>query len=169
MKLGFSGVGISIEVGLDGSHQGGAEILPARPVVGVEEVKKYLKDRIAVLYAGAIAQCTTQGFVDSSGLEESLKTNAAGDHAKIRELLPLLRNLMHPGSTCTSIQKQELTELDTELRTLSSNTIDEVEDALDELQAALASRFTPGVQQVSITHADVLALPGVQQLLSRAC
>ncbi len=164
MKLGFGGLGITVEVNQDGSLRGGAEKSPARSVVGNDQIVKYLKDRIAVLYAGAIAQCSKRGQVDAAALEQSLKTNSAGDYAKLCELLALLRNITHSETTSVADQRQELTALDSELRTYSSSTVDEVEDALDEVEESLMNRFKPGIKVASMAHADVLALPSAKRL-----
>lgn len=163
-KLGFGGLGITVEVNQDGSPRGASEMSPARSVVGQDQLVKYLKDRIAVLYAGAIAQCSKRGQVDGVALEQSLKTNSAGDYAKICELLALLRNITHSNTTSVTDKRQELTALDSELRTYSSNTVDEVEDALDELEDSLVNRFKPGIQFAFMAHTDILALPSAKRL-----
>jgi hypothetical protein len=164
MKQGFAASGITLRVGAKGDIAGGAEMSPARAVRSTEDVEKFLRDRIAVLYAGAIAQCSKRKVVDCDALEVSLKTNAAGDHVKIIELLALLRNLIYPDTESVEAQNIELTRLDTELRTFASETIDAVENALDELEAAIFSRWNSGGQSVIVTHAEVLALSSVQCL-----
>jgi hypothetical protein len=139
-------------------------LLLARPVVGQDQVVQYLQHRIAVLYAGAIAECSKRGQVDGPALEKALETNAAGDYAKLLELLTLLRNLAHPETTSGDKQSQELMELDTELRTYSSKIVDEVEEAVDELEEALVGRFKPAFPIASMTHVEIRALSSVQRL-----
>jgi ATP-dependent Zn protease len=54
--LRFRTVGISVEMLPKGGHAGGAEITLSEALHSLEETKEYLRRRVQVLYAGALAQ-----------------------------------------------------------------------------------------------------------------
>jgi len=54
--LRFRTDGITVEMLPRGGHQGSAGVLLAEPLKTMDEIKDYLRRRVQVLYAGALAQ-----------------------------------------------------------------------------------------------------------------
>jgi hypothetical protein len=79
--------------------QGGAEIdiYPSLPTIS--DAIQFIEDRIIILYAGALAQSMRQKECDPEAAIKLLRTTAANDYAKVRELGRTLVGLAHP--TCS--------------------------------------------------------------------
>ncbi|WP_322106032.1 hypothetical protein [Paraburkholderia sp. J41] len=74
-------------------HRGEANIHLYRNLLGIDQVSKYLRDRISVLYAGALAEALKGHVIDEEIAKFSQETNAAVDVAKASEYLEMLLNV----------------------------------------------------------------------------
>lgn len=159
--LGFDVGGISLKM-LDahGGHSGTSTILLSVPTKGIEEVVSYLRKRLAVLYAGVVAQVTVDGVPDQNRFVACLKQGAAGDKSKADELLNVLRNVI-----CQSESKEkfesELTNLETEAIQQALEIIVSAKSCVDNIAALLASRVKTIGQEYTVSRAEIEQLPTV--------
>jgi len=100
--LGFKTGDVSIEIiGPFDGHTGQGEITLSEPISTLDDLKKYLRRRMQVLYAGALAEALPprQSTIKEIDIEAAIKIlnlpsqGAEQDDAKARELLYLLRNI----------------------------------------------------------------------------
>ena len=100
--MGFGTGEVSLTIlDIDG-HDGGATIYAEEPFETLEQVRRYIERRVLVLFAGAIAETLPprQGPVRGVDRDKADKiirgTTAASDYGKARELIAMLRNILHP-------------------------------------------------------------------------
>ncbi|MGE8153549.1 peptidase M41 [Pseudomonas vancouverensis] len=105
--LGFATGSVHLNVTMDLRHQGGASISLAQPITSMQAMQDYLRARVMILMAGAMAQSlTSKHTVDKAKATAILKSGggAEQDYAKLRELQHLLRNMAYPDTDPTAIQ-----------------------------------------------------------------
>ncbi len=153
--MGFTTGSVSIEL-KDYMYgvQGSAAIVPARPLRSIDDVVDYLGRRVRVLYAGAIAET-----IETSNPNKQVDEEAAGkrfsdndpeianDHAKAREHLQLLRNLLYPDTDSHACAIQA--ELDAINDKLWQSTILLVQQH-HKVIAGLASNLSSRVKRVKV-------------------
>lgn len=115
--LGFNTGEVSLTLtGFDG-HRGGATLFLYEPLGSLPEICRYLEKRVLVLLSGAIAETLSASNVPGRGVNEKeasviiLGPTAESDLGKARELVAMLRNILHPQSLDrdeTSEQKKEI-------------------------------------------------------------
>lgn len=116
-ELSFITHGITITI-QEGGHLGMAIIEPRTPgLIDLENIISYLERRTQVLFAGVIAE--GMDIDGNPNCEYSSKQLAFGgganDHAKIRELIQLLRNIKHPITIDESNSQSELDNINESL------------------------------------------------------
>jgi len=100
--LGFKTGSIKLTIiDLEGGyHLGGSEVELDRALYKIDDIMKYLEDRVQVLYAGALAQSLSNGKVVCEDAVEILKKRGGwADLANAREHIPLIRNIRYPSAT----------------------------------------------------------------------
>lgn len=169
LGFGFDGMTLMIIGPLKG-HRGEAAIKLAQRVSTLEETKSYLRRRIKVLYAGAPAEA----------LGESLKVNveeavniikhpglgAAQDYAKVRELVPLLRDLEYPD-TDPADDAQVKIELDSIEPALWAEAVELIEAhaaAIKSVAAQFVDRIKVPGDKLVITPEDLESFPEIQAI-----
>ena len=132
--LGFRTGDVSIEIiGPINGHRGGAAVILAEPMRTLEDVGCYIRRRIQVLYAGALAETLPprQSPTKNVNRQEAMTiigtpgSGAEQDAAKARELIRILRNIQHAdeGVESGSEVEQQLRAISDELwrvRSISS-------------------------------------------------
>lgn len=112
-ELGFKIGDIKLNI-FNNGHNGSSKIFPEPFIDTIDELEKYLINRICVLYAGVISQLI---FLDEKlrTAEKSaylLNTYAADDHGKIMELIFILRAVRYEKHKISEkyeiIQKQDI-------------------------------------------------------------
>lgn len=173
--LGFGTGDVSLEItGLVDGHRGGADItLPTR-LATQGDVESYLRRRVQVLYAGALAESLPEnligGKVDNARAIEIIRGGhgAEQDHAKARELVHLIRNIRqttaHPGDE--EAVQAELTALDEELWAQATCLVELHADMIVGLACNLANRVQALKQKVVWAGSEIDSLPPVAQFLS---
>jgi len=152
------------------AHRGGAKIELAHQLDTTTDVIDYLKKRVVILYAGAVAETLNQhGVVDQRYAVQILHTAGQGaeqDHAKARELLHILRSICHPTTDVVdnvTIQS-ELDALNGDLWLRAVGLVEVNAGTISSLARNLAGRTNrPGV----LVRFDALELeghPSVQRL-----
>lgn len=117
-ELSFKTDGLMILIESMGGHSGYAAIQPwTSEIYNIEDSIHYLKRRIQVLYAGAIAESTEKNrkYDSNHALHEWQLGGSIDDYAKIRELTQTLRNVMYPNTTNEDKVQKELTLINNEL------------------------------------------------------
>lgn len=89
LMLRLTGRGNEVAV----AHEASATIYLQRNLPAVGDIATYLRERIQVLYAGALAQALTEGSIDELMTKEAQADNAKSDVDKAAEHLELLLNI----------------------------------------------------------------------------
>lgn len=89
LELRLTGRGNELPV----AHKASSTIHLRRNLQSVGDIATYLRDRIQVLYAGALAQALTDGSIDEAIVKEAQEGNAKSDVDKAAEHLELLLNV----------------------------------------------------------------------------
>jgi hypothetical protein len=154
-QLGFETGEIKIEIqqrGKDFGHSGSARIVPRLQIDSIKDsIEKYLRNRIAVLFAGVIAQMK---FIEKYKKNEEtskmlLGSHGADDHKIIKELLCILRGLLHcneePYLDKDKEEEKQNLQLHTECWELSCRIVGEHRDAI----TILAKKMEEEIQDVN--------------------
>lgn len=109
-EMGFNTNGIGVEFQVFRGHKGEAQLEPWFPnIESLAAMEDALERRIKVLYAGVIAESVVEEQYDSDyALNEWENGGGQMDHAKIRELTHVLRNVKYPKTTDQAIIQTEL-------------------------------------------------------------
>lgn len=113
--FGFKTDGISLIVNPGVGHSGEATtILPKKGIDNIDKLIIYLNERIQILYAGVIAEATdiNKNYNQDYALNEWRNGGGKVDHAKVRELTHVLRNITNPDTYVDKKHQEELDELD---------------------------------------------------------
>ncbi|RLA84033.1 MAG: peptidase M41 [Epsilonproteobacteria bacterium] len=163
--LGFKTGNISLEIlDFNGGHKGMAEIILFAELSNIDNIIKYLENRIIVLYAGALSQTLNNGKINEDEANDLLLNKGSqNDFAKIRELIHVLRGIKYPK---TVIDVQANNELDEIANNLWTKTIKIVEDE-KELITGLASIFESDIkyteQNIIITEKELDNIPYIKK------
>ena len=176
--FGFSTGDVTVQVdGLTQGHRGGASIDLHVPLRSIAEVDEYLCRRSIILYAGALSEpLRLSAPVKAIGEDEQREavrviedpqSGAHIDHAKIRELRFLLRNIRFPETSPQDTGQiwRELDSLDTELWRRTIAVIDQHYETICGLAQNLTQRLTDFRQEVRITSDEVDQLPAVTAII----
>jgi hypothetical protein len=148
--LGFETGDVTLKVTMGLTHYGGASITLTRSISSLEAMKEHLEARIMVLFAGAMAQTlpakhSPEKRVDKSKAAAILKGEfgAEQDHAKIRELRYLLRNIAYPDTDPASSDSiiAELTDINDRLWLRTQEIVEVLADTITGLAGLLVERM----------------------------
>ena len=112
--LGFRTSDVSLEIiGPINGHRGEAAVILGEPMRTLEEVGCYLRRRIQVLYAGALAETLPPRQSPTKGVnaEEAMtiielpETAQTGHLPKLGSLFSMLRNIKHPDERRRSMMR----------------------------------------------------------------
>ena len=176
-RLGFNTGDVSVQVtGINMGHSGEAVILPYEPLRSLGEIEQYLRRRIIVLFAGVLSETLFSAEPSRSVTEDNQakaieilehpNSGAHVDYAKIRELRTVLRNLRFPETNPLDDGgvRKELQALSDELWGEAIELINEHFDLICGLAGNLTQRLTELKERVTITAAELEALPAVKKL-----
>jgi hypothetical protein len=127
--LKFKTVELSIEIKstpeIHFRYDGGSEITLPMSISSEEDLLSYLKRRVQILYAGAIAESLSNRKVNDEEAKNNIgQPKCQIDHSKSRELIHLIRNVSYKGV----FNEEEIQEqLDKIFETLWNETINLVE------------------------------------------
>ena len=148
--LGFETGDVTLKVTMGLTHHGGASITLTRSISSIDAMKEHLEARIMVLFAGAMAQTlppkhSPEKRVDKSKAAAILngEFGAEQDHAKIRELRYLLRNIAFPDTDPASSDSiiAELTDINDRLWLRTQQIVEELADTIIGLAGLLVERM----------------------------
>jgi len=176
--FGFRTGNVSVQVdGLTSGHRGEATIELNVPIRSIAEVDEYLCRRIIILYAGALSEPLFTGApVKKLGKPEQRKAvdiirdpQSGGhvDHAKIRELRAVLRNVRFPDTPADALDTilEELDTLDKELWGRAIELVEQYYMTICGLAGNLTQRMTQMREKVTISAAELEALPAIQAIV----
>jgi hypothetical protein len=141
---------VTLKVTMGLTHHGGASITLTRSISSLEAMKEHLEARIMVLFAGAMAQTlpakhSPEKRVDKSKAAAILKGEfgAEQDHAKIRELRYLLRNIAYPDTDPALSDRiiAELTDINDRLWLRTQEIVEVLADTITGLAGLLVERM----------------------------
>jgi hypothetical protein len=164
--LGFTTSGMALTMlDFEGGHSGEAQVNVHGATREVRDICDYLRRRIAVLYAGAIAEAWTERGIEQAAFEACLERGGRGDKAKADELVQLLRNIRYPKETDAQQVGIQLNDLTNECIQLAETILETRQEAIREIADLVKARFQrPGVRIVVSEH-DLDSLPAVKAMV----
>uniref|UniRef100_A0A9E7ZJK2 Peptidase M41 domain-containing protein n=1 Tax=Bosea sp. NBC_00436 TaxID=2969620 RepID=A0A9E7ZJK2_9HYPH len=173
--MGFRTGDVSVELTgpIDG-HRGAAEITLPEPTGTMELIADYIARRVIVLYAGGAAE-TLPGdgapsrAVDVERAVDIIRNPGQGaeqDHAKVRELIQVLRNVTRADTDVSDTAKvqSELDELDGQLFGRAVELVEMHAATIVGLAGNLADRIRRIGERVTLTAAYLESLSAVQEI-----
>jgi len=148
-------------IGPINGHSGGAEIELAQEVTSLEQIITYLERRVQVLYAGALGQALEQGKVNNEAALENIKKYGQDDHAKVRELVHLIRNIKYPDDRSEEDIQAHLTEIDKYLWGEATILVETHHDLVAGLGDRLASEIKSVKVEARLTKEMIDQLPAI--------
>ena len=140
-----------------GGHRGGSAITLTQDLRESGPVE-YLRRRVKVLYAGVLAESLTDGVINGDLALEYIKQGGAVDHAKVRELIHLLRNL-ELGEFGDELEAQDqLSKLDLQLWNEAAEIVANESRLIVTVSKFVASRFNDVGVEVCVTNSDLLSI-----------
>ncbi|MCO7524861.1 hypothetical protein NJH54_10080 [Pseudomonas asiatica] len=174
--MGFVTDGVSIEIRHNG-HLGGATVQLSESLRSLDDVSSYLKRRVLVLYAGAMAETLHPAHIPKSGVDQEMAVKilneglgAEQDYAKAREAILLLRNIEHPGTLEEGDVQQELNELAQSLWDRTVEVVELLESTIVGVAGALTERLhSAGPREpyvAAFSKDDLEEIPNLMELPS---
>lgn len=170
--LGFRCGDVSLEISGNG-HKGGASVDLPTSTGSLTETMSYLERRVQVLFAGAAAETMRSTSPDKRVNQEQaieiLRRPGQGaeqDHAKVRELIHVLRNIGHPDTDSADhvTVQAELDAIDLDLWLRAIALVERHASAICGLASSLAEQLTHVGKCVTLEKGYLEALPGVRNL-----
>jgi hypothetical protein len=143
--LGFPATEITLELQILNGHKAGSSVTVCQPLESLPAVVSYLRERVQVLFAGALAESLCHGKANQDYALKCLQERGGSDdYSKARELINLLRNIEHHATVAPEASQTELDALSEKAWT---ETISLVEGEADVIET-LASQLTKEVKAV---------------------
>ena len=155
---GFRVGDVNLEITRGGGHNGQAAIYPATDINKLEDAIDYLEKRVIVLLAGAAAQSINFGKVDTEDFDEILCTTASSDYAKIKELLHMLRSIIHTMCDDDAVMQAELTAIEEDLKARCISIVEELHFIIEEAALELTLKIKNYDQVSNITLIEINSL-----------
>lgn len=114
--LGFKTGGITVQILKNGNafgHEGSATVFPRLQSNSPEAIDVYLKNRIAVLFSGVLAQVLQLEWRNENTAAELLQSDGADDYKTVNELLCILRGVRYSYQN-ERMDDQHIMQLQTE-------------------------------------------------------
>lgn len=165
---GFSAGDITVTLRGDGGHLASASIELESDLTSMELIKSYLRRRIIVLSAGAIAESMKQNgtFIDGYAAKELIHGGAQNDHKGIRELLRILRGMTYGVPKNEKKANGQLAVLNEELFKRTADLIELHADVVWNLSDAIAHKAKFTDQAFGMTESEIRSLPAISSWLT---
>ncbi len=166
-ELGFTTDGISASFKMRDGHSGSAVILPRTPgIVDLITLEHYLERRIQVLYAGVLAEAMSiDGNFDGEYATKNWETGGGmNDHAKIRELGQVLRNIKFPISVDEESVNKELAELNDTLGKKAGQLVVKRLELIHGIGGSLAEKVLEYDVMYEMNEVELNGIPMVREL-----
>jgi hypothetical protein len=160
--LGFRAGPCSIRIDTPNGHIGTAGIEPISSIASLDDVGTYIERRVQVLYAGVLAEAMPTKEIELQKALTYTKDSGLQDHAKVRELIHILRNIRYPGTIGNT--HQELNDIDLALWNRSASIVCAERRIIHKLAKYLASGVTAYGQSFELS---IEALDTIEPILKR--
>ncbi|HEY1943499.1 MAG TPA: hypothetical protein VGH40_15405 [Roseiarcus sp.] len=175
--LGFRTGDVSIQIDGPSAHRGEASLTLPQRLSSLEDVQLYLRKRMAVLCAGALAetlpprQSPKENKVDLEEAKQIFATEGKGaeqDFAKYRELVHLLCNIQHgreaDGVDVDSVAQERIDSTTDDVWRYAIQLVNDNADLINDLAANLANRVKNIKERAVLTAADLDNIKAVREL-----
>lgn len=163
---GFKTDGISVTIfnPSKGGHSAGAVTFLNVDLSDTANVLNYLRGRVLSLYAGVLAQALGfgTGVIDHEKATQYLKEGGNTDHAKVRELVNMIRNIEHGAEENASTCNEQLAAIDLEMWNEASKLVAQEHKLIEGLGANLAQRVTHADVEYTLEEAAISELPSMK-------
>lgn len=173
--MGFATDEVTVRIiGHDG-HDGSATIQLAQSLTSLDAIKSYLERRVLVLYAGALAETLTPRQTPERGVDNDKAVEiirgakgAEQDHAKAREAITLIRNILHPGTQDEAVVQSELDAIELRLWMRATELVEQFEEVIVGVAGALTEQLkadnAPGTFVATLTKETLDNIPNIKEL-----
>lgn len=166
-RLGFAPGDIEITIThLGQGHYGGASIMLDEETKSIENIQLYIRRRIAVLFAGCLAESlSADGKVNREYAIDQLEGATGGakdDFSKIRELLRVLRNIEYPTPKSSDQHAQQLKALQDPIWNMSDEIIEQDREIVLGMGGAIASKFRALDVPFGMKEQEIRNLPKIK-------
>lgn len=173
--MGIATDDVSIKIIGHNGHIGAATVFLAQGLSNLDAVTNYLKCRVLTLYAGAMAETLHPEHVPQTGVDNdravSIIRGALGaeqDHAKAREAIHLLRNIMHPETQDRDEIQRQLSAFDQRLWGRARELVEQFESTIVGVAGALTEKLetvgSGGTYVAALTDAVLREIPTIKGL-----
>lgn len=138
---------------------GTAAIQILQPLRSPQDVVAYCEKRIRVLMAGVLAEALEDGAIDNSRAILYAETTGSNDHAKVRELLQLIRGILHPDTTDEPTANSELKSLSDRLWNETATIVTNHASFIEALALELVEKPVKAYQSPTFTEAELSSHP----------
>ena len=166
-KLGFETGDLSLELThMHEGHNGGSEIILSKDLKDIDDVVRYLRDRIVILYSGVLGESLNNGKVDNEYACEELNKGATNDDTKCRELLQILNNICFSSSTYEEAQNN-LQAINDELWNIAADIVQDENDIIEGLGRRIGSEIKSINKKFTLTNEEIESLPAISEWLKK--
>ncbi|HDS1721715.1 peptidase M41 [Pseudomonas putida] len=172
--LGFCTGEVSLTlIGFDG-HRGEATLYLYEPFETVPQIRSYLEKRILVLFAGSIAETLPPIQIPTRGVDQEkaqtimLGPTAENDYGKARELVAMLRNILHPDTSDLSDSSDQKMQIINRLWDRAVELVEQHDELIVGLASSLVASMKPAQERETykgtLSEELLAGLPSLQDL-----
>lgn len=130
----------------------------------VDDIIKYLEDRVQVLYAGSLAQSLSNSKVDDAIAVKLIHEGGGqNDFAKVRELIRLIINIRYPTATDEVEIQRGQTEISDDLWGRAIALVEKDHKLICGLGNRLASELKVTEQEFELSETELESLRSIQK------
>ena len=163
-SLGFHTGDLSIEL-LDtsGGHLGSSEVIMASTLTTTAEVLTFARNRVLVLYAGVLSEAMNQGEIDNDAALMFIRDGGAMDHAKVRELVHLIRGIEHSVPETDDEHQKQLDEIDLALWNAAADAVLRERACIEAVSSSLATKTQSIRTCYSLREDELRSIPELER------
>ena len=137
-----------------------------QPLRSTPEVVGYCESRIKILFAGVLAEALEGGVIDIDRAILYAETTGSHDHAKVRELLQIIRCISHPETTDDDTANAELKSLSDRLWSEAGKIVQDLSVFIECMARELLKRQVTAFKDTIFTEAELSVHPLVMRTFS---
>ena len=161
--LGFQTGYCAVTVNIQDGHRGESEITLPTPLRSVADTISYFERRVQVLYAGALAESLRDNTIDNKQAITNIREGGASDHGKAKELIHIIRDLLHPDTTAEDTQP-ELDSIDLRLWNAAAKVVFAEKACIEKLAFKLVAKVEQYDQRAELSRTDIVGIRELQKL-----
>ncbi|PHR71130.1 MAG: hypothetical protein COA66_10450 [Arcobacter sp.] len=156
--LNFDVEGITLLNGYNASaHVSSATILLQRSLENIEQIKKYLEDRIIVLYAGVLSESLINQKINLQGVGDLFNSSGRNDNNKVNDLVQLYRNILYPNETNSSKILEQLKLINDKCYDICFKLVEEEAIFLENIAGEIFD-IVNGKQTKSLSKSEIMGI-----------